>query len=344
MKWRHWCVLAVWAVGVVGLGAQEASLLGAARDFLGSLDDAGKAMTALPFNSEERLNWHFVPKKRLGISFREMNDAQREKAHALLRAGLSESGYKTVEDIRSLEDVLHTIEGAAIRDSEDYHMLVFGEPGDNGAWSVRYEGHHISLSWTVVDGKVLSSSPQFLGANPAEVRIEGPKKGFRALAGAEDLGRAFLKSLDADQAKKALLPGDAPADILTRNEKQVAMLPDEGIAYGALTPAQQGMLMSVIEELAKVQPPALSKMRLDKIREAGIDAVRFAWMGGVAPGEKHYYRVQGPTFLIEYDNTQNDANHVHTVWRDFKGDFGADVLKEHYAFYAGPAKSGVHQH
>ncbi len=344
MKWRHWCVLGVWAVGVFGSGAQEAPLLGATRDFLGSLDDAGKAMTALPFNSEERLNWHFVPKKRLGISFREMNDAQREKTHALLRAGLSEGGYKTIEDIRSLEDVLHEIEGAAIRDSEDYHMLVFGEPGEKGAWAVRYEGHHISLSWTVVDGKILSSSPQFLGANPAEVRIDGPKKGFRALAAEEDLARAFLKSLTPEQSKQAVLAGDAPADILTRNEKQVSMLPDEGIQYGALTPAQQGMLMSVIEELAKLQPPALSKMRLDKIREAGIDAVRFAWMGGAAPGEKHYYRVQGPTFLIEYDNTQNDANHVHAVWRDFKGDFGADVLKEHYAFYDDPARAGKHDH
>ena len=313
------------------INARESKMVSSAKAFLGTLRAEQRAKAAFPFNADERLNFHFVPKVRGGIPYKEMDESQQRAALELLKVSLSAGGMKKVAAIRELEKVLHVLEqgrGPA-RDTELYYFAIFGEPSDSGVWGWRYEGHHVSLNWTSIKGKVIASTPQFLGSNPGDV-LDGPLKGTRVLAVEEDLGRALVKSLSAEQARGAVISGRAPADILTGNARDAASQEDKGIAFPELTADQQGVLMTLIREYAGVQRPEMAKARLDKIKKAGMDKVKFAWMGGLEKGQGHYYRIQGPTFLIEYDNTQNSANHIHTVWRDFKGDFGRDLLAEHY--------------
>ncbi|PYX30306.1 MAG: hypothetical protein DMG80_12775 [Acidobacteria bacterium] len=320
--------------------AQTASaMLDATRAFLATLDAAQKSKAVLPFNSEERFRWFYTPVSRKGLPLKEMNPAQQRAALALLHAGLSEKGYSKAETIRKLEDVLRELEQGKgpTRDPELYFFTFFGEPDAKGAWGWRYEGHHCSQNWTIVNGQSIGSSPQFFGANPAEVR-EGPMKGTRVLSAEEDLGRSLVKSLTDAQKKDAVINVAAPDDILTNNQRKAAIQEDKGIAYSRLSKEQQGMLMALIEEHLSAQPQAQARKRLDKLRHVGFDPIKFAWMGGLEKGDRHYYRVQGSTFLIEYDNTQNNANHIHCVWRDFNGDWGEDILAEHYR------NSSHHQH
>jgi hypothetical protein len=300
----------------------------AGKSFLAALDSAKRAKARLPFNSEERLNWDFVPRQRQGVSIKKMSSEERRAALRLLKSGLSARGFTKVDTILHLEEVLFAIQGSAVRDPELYYFTVFGEPSEQGAWGWRYEGHHVSLNWTVVDGRLVASTPQFLGANPAEVR-DGPLKGTRALAAEEDLGRALVKSFNADQGAQAVRSKDAPEEILTGDSREAAIQEDKGISYGKLTQEQQGLLLSLIQEYASAQPLAVARARLARVK-ADLPNIKFAWMGGLERGQGHYYRIQGTTFLIEYDNTQNNANHVHCVWREFKGDWGRDLLAEHY--------------
>jgi hypothetical protein len=308
------------------------TMLDAARTFLASLDPAEKSKTVFPFNSDERFQWFYTPVSRKGIPFKELNPSQQQAAVALLRAGLSEKGYTKAETIRKLEIVLRELEQnrGPTRDPDLYFFTFFGEPAANGAWGWRYEGHHCSQNWTIVNGKSIGSSPQFFGANPAEVR-DGPMKGTRVLSAEEDLGRSLITSLSTAQSAEAVLGASAPNDIVTSNQRKAAIKQNTGIAYSKLSKDQQGMLLALIEEYLGAQPPAEARQRLEKIRQAGLDQIKFAWMGGLNKGEGHYYRVQGITFLIEYDNTQNNANHIHCVWRDFNGDWGEDLLAAHYA-------------
>jgi hypothetical protein len=302
----------------------------AASAFLASLDADGRARARFAFDAEERFNWHFVPRPRAGLPLKAMSAEQRDRAAALLRAGLSEKGYSKAEAVRMLEPVLAEIEKDPVRrDLDLYYLTVFGDPSPEGTWGWRYEGHHLSLNWTLVRGRSIASTPQFFGSNPAEVR-SGPKKGTRALAAEEDLARALLDSLTEPQRAAAVIDSTAPADILTSNMRKAAIQEDRGVAYAGLTTEQRGLLLAIIEEYAGAQPKALAEERLARLRKEGLDRIKFAWMGGLSRGEPHYYRLQGPTFLIEYDNTQNDANHIHAVWRDFEGDFGVDLLEEHY--------------
>jgi hypothetical protein len=231
-----------------------------------------------------------------------------------------------------LEKVLIEIEKGSgpVRDPDRYFFSVFGEPDPRKAWGWRYEGHHCSLQWTFIGGKVISSSPQFLGTNPAEVRIEHPMKGTRVLGTEEDLARKLVKSLKPDLLNEAWIDKKAPNDILTAASRTAAIQEDRGVAYGRLDSSQKTVLMNLIKEVAQVQNAAISSDRLKRLNEAGLDTIKFAWMGGLEKGDPHYFRIQGKTFLIEYDNTQNNANHVHLVWRDFKGDFGVDLLAQHY--------------
>ena len=302
----------------------------AAQAFLATLDDDARAKAQFPFDAEERFNWHFVPRPRAGLPFKQMSDAQRPAAMAFLKAGLSEKGYTKAEAVRALEPILAEIENNPVRrDLELYYFTVFGEPAPTGTWGWRFEGHHISLNWTLVRGNSIASTPQFFGSNPAEVR-SGPKRGARALAAEEDLARALLGSLSEPQKAQAVISTSAPDDIFTGDSRKAAAQEDEGILYADLSQEQRGLLLAVIEEYAGAQPKVLAQQRIERLRAAGLDRVRFAWLGGLNRGERHYYRLQGPTFLIEYDNTQNDANHIHAVWRDFEGDFGVDLLGEHY--------------
>ena len=303
----------------------------AARRFLEALSPELKARAQLPFDSEDRTIWNYVPIDRKGVSLKMLDERQRRIAMDLLRTGLSEQGYKKAEVIRSLENVLREMEsGRIVRDPELYYFAIFGDPVASGTWGWRYEGHHLSQNWTIVQGKAIASSPQFLGANPAEVR-EGAMKGSRPLAAEEDLAFALLNSLDERQQSSAIVEAKAPADILTTNAREVATQEERGLAWRDMNAAQRQRLMALIEEHARTQAPALAEERLARLRKAGLDAIRFAWMGARERSQAgHYYRIQGPTFLVEFDNTQNRANHIHQVWREFKGDFGRDLLAEHY--------------
>ena len=310
---------------------KKPTMLRAVSDFLAALDAEQKQKAQMPFNSEERLNWHYIPIERKGLHYKAMQPEQQKAAHALLLVGLSSKGYKKIEAIRQLELVLREMEKGSgpTRDPELYYFSVFGEPSAKGSWGWRYEGHHVSLQWTVLQGKIIASSPQFLGSNPGEVR-SGPQQGTRVLAAEEDLGRALVKSLAAEQRKEAVISETAPGDILSASLRKAELLDDKGIPYSSLTKEQQGLFLSLLEEYANVQIQEIAKQRLEAVRKAGLESVKFAWMGGLDKGQPHYYRIQGATFLVEYDNTQNNANHIHTVWRDFKGDWGADLLALHY--------------
>jgi hypothetical protein len=302
----------------------------AASAFLGALDDAGRAKASFAFDSEERFNWHFVPKPRAGLPLKAMSALQRSAAMDLLRAALSEKGYTKAEKVRQLEVVLAEIEQDPLRRDPDlYYVSIFGEPAADGTWGWRFEGHHISLNWTFVRGRSVAPTPQFFGSNPDAVS-RGSRPDTRVLAAEQDLARALLESLSAAQRAQAIVSAAAPPDILSGHQRTAAMLEERGVAFRDLAAEQRGLLLAIIDEYAGAQPRAVAEARLARLRDAGLDRIRFAWMGGLLRGEPHYYRLQGPTFLIEYDNTQNDANHVHAVWRDFDGDFGIDLLAEHY--------------
>jgi len=336
-------LLAVLTAGLSALrqasSPPQAAMAQAAQTLLSTLEPQQLAQVKFPFNGEDRFDWHFIPRERKGLSFQKMTLPQRQAALALLRVALSETGYEKAETIRSLEPVLRELERggqAPIRDPELYFFMIFGEPTATGTWGWRYEGHHISQNWTIVRGQALASTPQFLGANPADVR-QGPLQGTRVLSREEDLARTLVQSLRADQRRAAIVSDTAPRDILTTNQREAAMQEDVGVRYAHLTEAQRQTLWLLIEEYARVQPRELAEARLARIRDRGPDTITFAWMGPTERGAQHYYRIQGRTFLIEYDNTQNDANHIHSVWRDFRGDFGRDVLAAHYEQHHRPA-------
>jgi hypothetical protein len=309
------------------------AMTAAATAFLAELRPDQRATATFALADAERLRWHFIPNEsfpRKGLALRGMSDAQRAKAHDLLRAGLSQRGYLTATAIIGLEDVLRAIEGGVrmARDPVDYQFTVFGTPGGSAPWAWRVEGHHLSLHFTIAGRTVVATSPAFTGANPAEVR-DGDRKGTRVLAPLEDLARALVTSLDAGQRGTAVLEGAAPGDILTMNRNDIAPLAPAGLAASAMTAAQREAMMRLIEAYTGLVADDLAADRMARLRSAGLDRIAFAWAGPLERGAKHYYRVQGPTFLIEYDNTQNDGNHVHAVWRDFQGDFGRDLLGEH---------------
>ena len=323
--------------GAVSLPAHPAAteMATAANRFLAALSPEQRAKAAFAFKADERLDWHYIPKDRKGLPIKEMSAEQRLLAHALLLSGLSQQGYNKATNIMSLEPILFELEGAARkfpRDPQLYHFFIFGKPEPKGTWGWRVEGHHVSANFTIVKGEYFGSTPSFFGSNPAEVR-QGPRQGLRVLAGEEDLGRQFIKSLNADQRRTAIINPVAPKEILTEAKRRVQPLEMAGLAAAQLTSAQRAMLMKLIEEYVRRIRPDLAEPDLRKIEQAGVNNIYFAWAGGIEKGEGHYYRVQGPTFLLEYDNTQNNNNHIHAVWRDFENDFGEDLLRKHYEEY-----------
>ena len=302
----------------------------AANRFLASLTAEQRAKATFQFEDAERVNWFFVPIERKGLPLREMGAFQRHLASGLLSAGLSQSGYMKAVTIMSLEDVLRILEkdSGERRNPEKYYFSIFGTPSDTGTWGYRVEGHHLSQNYTVVNGRVVDA-PSFFGSNPAEVR-EGPRAGLRVLAAEEDLGRDLISALSAEQQKTAIVDPKAPADILTSNGRQAALKGQaSGISAARMTPAQLTKLTALLDEFANNMPEQVAQARQEQIKQAGKN-IFFAWAGGLKRGEGHYYRIQAPAFLIEYDNTQDHNNHIHSVWRDFTGDFGGDLLKEHY--------------
>lgn len=310
-----------------------AAMAESANKFLTSLNAEQKAKAHFGFDSDKRTEWFFVPRnERKGLPLKEMTEAQRKLAMDFLRTGLSAAGYQKATTIMSLEDVLRELEGPKRtwpRDHELYYVGIYGTPGARDRWAWSFEGHHMSLNFTVVKGELISNSPAFFGTNPAEVR-QGERKGLRVLAGEEDKGRALVASLDDKQKAIAIYDQKAPGDILTVNKLKIDPLKPDGIAFAQLNKQQKELFNQLLEVYLARMLDEVAVERRAKLKAAGMDKVYFAWAGGVNRGDLHYYRLQGPTFLVEYDNTQNDGNHIHSVWRDFNGDFGADLLREHY--------------
>lgn len=302
----------------------------AAKAFLASLNPEQRAKATFQFSDEERLNWHYIPRVRKGLPLRDMTAEQKQLAHALLSAGLSQRGYIKASTIMSLDEILRVLENGKgpQRDPEGYFFSVFGDPSENGTWGYRIEGHHVSQNFTVTNGKV-QGAPSFFGSNPEEVK-DGPRKGLRILAREDDLARTLLQSLNPEQKKLAIVNKDAPKDILTEASRKAALNGQpSGIPASKLSSQQREALQNLLDEYCNNMPEQIAQTREDQIKKAANNLF-FAWAGGEERGQGHYYRIQAPTFLVELDDTQDHANHIHSVWRDFEGDFGLDLLKEHY--------------
>src|SRR5262245_30116865 len=314
----------------------------AARSFLDTLSEEQRSKAVKEFGDTSRVDWHFIPKDaRKGLQLRDMNEKQRKAAEALLAACLSEVGYKKATTIESLERILHAAEtksgkGKFARDSLRYFYTIFGQPKEEGKWGLSIEGHHLSLNFVVENGKLVSHTPAFFGANPAIVKDDhgvGPKNGTRVLAEEEELAFTLLGSLDATQRKTAIIADKAPADIRGPVGTQPPQDPPAGIPAAKLMESQVATLRSLLKACAEKMRSECSEADLKAIEDAGIEKVHFAWAGAEKPGIGHYYRLQGPTFLVEFVNVQpdsdgNPANHIHSVWRDLKqGDFGLPIKK-----------------
>lgn len=303
-----------------------------ANKFLAALNPEQKAKAVFGFGDEQRFDFHFIPRDRKGVPLKDLDERQRKLALDFMKTGLGASGFRKAQTIISLEPVLRELEGPNRRfprDPELYYFSVFGTPSAKAPWGWRVEGHHLSINFTVVKGELISNTPLFFGANPAEVR-QGERKGLRALAEEEDKGRELVKALDAKQQSVALVDQKAPNDILTAFQRKANPLKPDGLSASQMTLKQKALLTRLIDEYLSRMPDDVSAERSKKLRQAGMNNVYFAWAGGFEKNDPHYYRVQGPTFLIEYDDTQNEANHIHSVWRDFNGDFGVDLLSAHY--------------
>ena len=307
-----------------------ASMEEAAQAFLDLLDDDAHARAYMAFDSDERFNWHFVPRRRQGLPLKAMTARQQEAAHALLQSALSQRGYEKTTSVIELEGVLGGLESNPTRrDAENYYVTIFGTPSKATPWGWRFEGHHLSLNYTSVTDELLAATPAFFGANPAEVP-RGDRKGWRVLAIEEDRARTLLALLDEAQRDRAMIASTAPRDIITGADRHARLERFEGLPASAMTPAQRDTLLRLVEAYIHTMRPDIAAAQWTKMEEAGIGELHFAWAGSTRRGEGHYYRIHGPTLLIEYDNTQNDANHVHSVWRGFDNDFGEDLLRKHY--------------
>jgi hypothetical protein len=306
-----------------------AEMATAARQWLDALTPEQRKAAVYPLADAERENWHYVPKDRAGVVFKTMTAPQQTLARALLRSGLSQRGYAKTEAIIALEAILRELEQAAHRDTGLYYVTIFGTPAPDKSWGWRFEGHHVSINFTIAGGHHVSVTPTFFGANPARV-LAGPHKDARALADEEDLGRALVLSFAPEQRAKVIFTTNAPREIITKNDHAVKPLAPVGLPVAQMTPAQSAQLLALLKVYATNYRAELAEAELTKIMAAGWEKVHFAWGGSTEVGQPHYYRIQGPTFVIEYDNVQNKANHIHTVWRDFDGDFGRNLLREHH--------------
>ncbi|MEX2186337.1 MAG: DUF3500 domain-containing protein [Pirellulales bacterium] len=310
----------------------------AAEKFVASLSNEQRAVAVMDYDSPKRVGWHFIPMaERKGLQVKHMTEEQRKAAHALLRSALSQIGYDKSTTIMTLESVLHELEkskgGGAIRDAQRYYFTVFGKPAADGKWGLSVEGHHLSLNFVVDKNELVGTTPQFLGANPATIQGSypvGPKKGSRLLADEEVLGFTLANSLSKEQLATALIDKKAPADLRGAGTPQPPTEKPVGVAAKDLTADQQQTLRKLIDVYAKTMPAAVAEARLAASEKAGFDNIQFAWAGAMEPGIGHYYRIEGPTFQIEFCNTQpdsagNPANHIHSMWRDTAGDFAIPV-------------------
>ena len=311
------------------------NMTASAIKFLQTLSPSQKAKTQFAFDNEERYNWHYTPIERKGIALRELNAAQRKAGLDLLHTALSDTGFNKTIAIIHLEDVLREVENRPANDDyrnpEKYFFSVFGNPVLDSIWGWRFEGHHIAFNFSSNNNELVSSTPGFLGSNPAIV-LSGPEKGKQILKDETELGLALMHSLDPKQKEKAIINAEAPAEILTGDSRKAMINDEKGIMYSELNSNQQKDFMKLLSIYIHRYTRLFAMGMMQEIETAGLNNLRFAWAGDqqTGTGHPHYYRIQGPTIIIEYDNTQNNANHVHTVIRDLKNDFGGDELLLHY--------------
>jgi hypothetical protein len=316
-------------------GFDTSALPATARTFLSTLNASQRADASFPFDDPERTGWAYVPQERAGIPLKAMDAEQRAAAFGLLGTGLSERGTTLARGIIELEGTLGALEGAVSglwlrRDPELYYLTLFVGPGGTPPWGWRFEGHHLSVNVTDLGSHGQIVAPLFMGANPARVP-SGPREGHRLLAAEEDLAFELLRMLDPGQRARATIAAGTFGDILTRNDPVVRPLAFAGLPAAEMTIAQQRQLRRLLELYAGRMADSSGYRQLQRIEDAGLERLHFAWAGAHQPGKPHYYRIHGPTVLVEYDNTQSSANHIHTVWRDLENDFGGDLLKRHYA-------------
>lgn len=308
----------------------------AARSLLSLLDESDRVDASVSFDNPERINWSYVPQERAGIPLRAMDADQRMAALGLLNMGLSERGTRLARGIMELEGTLRELEQAAgspwaaRRDPGLYYLTFFGHPGAAQPWGWRFEGHHLSVNATDLGPHGEIVAPVFMGANPARVP-SGPLEGLRLLAAEEDLAFDLLDMLDARQRARATIAAQTTGDIHTRNDPAVGPMALTGLPATEMTVAQQSQLRQLLELYAGRMADDVAHRQLERIDKAGFERLHFGWAGAHRRDEPHYYRIHGPTVLVEYDNTQNNANHIHTVWRDLENDFGGDLLLRHYA-------------
>ncbi|WP_262897656.1 DUF3500 domain-containing protein [Algoriphagus lutimaris] len=303
-----------------------------AGKFLNSMSQHQRQKVLYSFDDTTKTQWHYIPSSmfpRAGISLAELNVTQKKLLHELLQSSLSETGYLKTKKIIDLENVLREMSGDSVmRDPEKFFVAFYGNPETDSLWSWSFEGHHISLNFTVLNNKQ-TIAPRFFGANPAVIP-SGPRKGERTLEKEEELGFQLINSLDSEQKAIAIFQEAPINDIVTRNSIEVNPLSPEGIKFDGLNSSQQKVFLRLIDEYLSTMPEELAKERMKNIQEEELGEIRFGWAGATKSGAGHYYRIQGKSFLIEFDNTQTNANHIHTVWRDFDGDFGKDLIREHY--------------
>lgn len=329
---------------LLSLPAQAQAMREAAERLLAALPAGTRAQVQRPFEDPDRFDWHYTPRSRNGAALKEMDARGRDAVHALLKSALSEAGHRKVLNIIELELVLREIETFGLmRDPERYHLTIYGKPDAKAAWGWRFEGHHLSLNFTLAGDRAAADVPSFFGANPATVpaglKKHPAKRGLRVLAAEEDEARALLAMLGEAQRRVAVFESRSYGEIVTGASAKADPLDAVGLPAAQMDERQRAQLMKLIEVYAASFAPPLAQARLARVRAGGIENIRFGWAGATERGRAHYYRIQGPQFLIEYDCSQNDGNHIHTVWRDFSGDFGRDLLRQHYA-----AVRGAHRH
>ena len=308
-----------------------------AKAFVGSLNEQQKAKAIFEYMDGERIFWYYPPMNRHGLPLRDMEPAQRELAMAVMASGLTPESYEQAKLIIEHEDVLGPLEKekgivSFKRDVELYYFTIFGEPGGKDPWGWRVEGHHISIHFSIMGDKVISTTPFFFGANPAEVR-NGPKNGLRILGVREDLGFDLMNSLDEKQVEESIICDAAPADIVTFNSSKASLMTYEGLPASKMNGAQKELLLALVAEYVNQVRTDLAEQKLADLKKTGLDHLHFAWAGPVSKDEPHYYRIHGGDFVVEFDNRQNGANHIHSVWRDVENDFASDVLREHLILY-----------
>ncbi len=300
--------------------------------FVKSLTELQQKKAVFPFNEMNRYEWHFLPAAmvgRTGIAVKDLDSLQKENLHLLLQAYLSNEGYVRTTNIMDFEYLLKEMQPQnPNRIPENYSVSIYGTPNQDSIWGWKFSGHHLALNFTIVKDKI-GFAPFFFGVYPAEVK-EGKRKGTRLLKDQEDLGFELVNSLAPDQLTKAVFQLKAYSEIVTTNSQKVGPLEPVGLYAHEMTPSQKIVLNKIIAAYLYSMPTTLADARITKINTEDMNGVRFGWAGETVPGKPHYYRIQGKSFLIEFDNTQDNTNHIHTVWRDFNGDFGEDLIREHY--------------